>query len=96
MIGAVDTAKAIRAVLQAELDGGSIAGRLQLEDGPPLPFSGWLGLVAAIDAAARPSPGRPSGSTHPPVDLLEGRLEPPQDGHGPRRVRHRQPPPSTS
>lgn len=79
IIDAVDTAKAIRLVLEAELDGGSIAGALRPEVGPPVPFSGWLGLVAAINSASRRSPGCACGSAHRPVDLLEGGLESPND-----------------
>lgn len=76
----MDTATSIRLVLEARLDRCSITGALRAEHEEPLRFSGWLGLVAAIDAAAKRSRRRPTpDSRRLGGDLLEGRLEPPMD-----------------
>lgn len=77
MIPVVDPGTSIRLVLEARLDRDSITGALRAEHEEPLRFSGWLGLVAAIDAAARQS--RPCAGADAPRlggDLLDGRLEP--------------------
>jgi hypothetical protein len=78
----VHTAKSIRVVLEATLDdSGSISGALRADNAPPLGFSGWIGLVAAIDAAA----GRPPVGSSAPTrrDLLDGRLDPTNEPSGP-------------
>lgn len=69
----METTKSVRLVLEATLDRGSIHGVLGAERGEALSFAGWLGLVAAIDAAARHAP---PGSVSAAIDLLDERLEP--------------------
>ena len=36
--------------LELDLDGDSLSGLASVENGEPRPFSGWLGLVSAIEA----------------------------------------------
>lgn len=80
IIIAMDTATSIRLVLEARLDRESISGALRAQDEEPLRFSGWLGLVAAIDAAAKRSHPGPTGeSGRLGGGLLDGRLESPRD-----------------
>ena len=69
----METEKSIQVVLEATLDGGTIAGSVQESSGRRLDFTGWLGLVAAIDAAAR---GLPPSGVRDELDLLNGGLEP--------------------
>jgi hypothetical protein len=48
--------------LEVRFDQTPIEGRLYAEDGALVrPFSGWLGLMAAIDAASTDSTGAPQG-----------------------------------
>ena len=47
--------------LEVRFDQTPIEGRLYAEDGALMrPFSGWLGLMAAIDAASMDPTGTPS------------------------------------
>jgi hypothetical protein len=39
--------------LEVDVAADGIAGRLHEDDRPPLAFSGWLELVAAVEAARR-------------------------------------------
>jgi hypothetical protein len=63
----------LRLILEVSVDDQEIAGTIGPESGAPVRFTGWLGLVAAISAAAgrEGPPGRAGGG-----ELLEGRLEP--------------------
>jgi hypothetical protein len=92
MILGMEHATSIRLVLEAKLDRGSISGALWPDGADAVRFSGWLGLVAAIDAAARlRAPGRPA---EPARDLLEGRLEPATDSRTARGATTPPTPPS--
>ena len=41
--------------LDLELDGGCLSGRARNDSGPVREFSGWLGMVGAIDALLPPT-----------------------------------------
>jgi hypothetical protein len=48
----------VQVQLALRFTGDTVAGELQTADGETTVFEGWLGLIAAIDAAGlRPRPG---------------------------------------
>lgn len=60
----------LRATLDAKLDNrGSIRGSLCEPGGDPVPFTGWLGLVGAINELAERAGGRAAARR---LDLLDG------------------------
>jgi hypothetical protein len=52
--------------LEVDVATDGIAGRLHDGDRPPLAFSGWLELVAAIEAARRQNTTAAAGQLEPP------------------------------
>jgi hypothetical protein len=52
------TTAPLRLQLELERAGDPIRGRLHREHGEPVPFTGWLELIAAVEAARAPAPDR--------------------------------------
>jgi hypothetical protein len=51
----------------------TLTGRITVAGGEVLTFSGWLGLVAALDALVHPlAEGAEGGGTPPPIPTKEG------------------------
>ncbi len=46
----MDDDRTIHIELELELHGEEVRGRALCDGGPPREFSGWLGLIAALDA----------------------------------------------
>ncbi|HZA89213.1 MAG TPA: hypothetical protein VE401_03190 [Solirubrobacterales bacterium] len=79
----VESAQEVRLLLEASLDGdGSISGSLRGAQGESRPFSGWLGLAAAITELADRERGESLAASRDPGKLLQGELEPRQDVTG--------------
>jgi hypothetical protein len=77
---AIGPTQDISLVLQATLDDqGFISGSLRGAEGEPRPFSGWLGLAAAITELAEPASGGSPQAAGRPAGLLRGGLEPPKN-----------------
>ena len=69
------TTTRLRLVLELEGAGDPIAGRLRRGRGRAVPFTGWLELITAVEAARADAPG-------PPPDRPGSRPPPgPRDGH---------------
>jgi hypothetical protein len=54
--------------LQVDPAGESLSGVARAENGPNRTFSGWLGLISAIDELISASPTAPPLSAPPPID----------------------------
>ncbi len=54
--------RTIRIALDVELHGEEVRGRASCDGRTPRPFTGWMGLIAALDALM--APAEPS----PPAD----------------------------
>lgn len=54
--------RALHISLSVEVDGDAVCGHA--DDGccPPRPFTGWMGLIAALDALLDDHPADPPGS----------------------------------
>lgn len=54
-----------RGMLDASLDSrGTISGSLTARQGEPVPFTGWLGLVGAIEKLAERAEGKHAEPSH--------------------------------
>ncbi len=53
--------RTIRIALELELHGEEVRGRALSGDLPPREFTGWLGLIAALDTLVAPPPPRIAG-----------------------------------
>jgi hypothetical protein len=74
------TTARLRLVLELERAGDPITGRLRRVRGPAVPFTGWLELISAVEAAREdppdPPPDRP-GSL-PPLGARDERDDDPK------------------
>jgi hypothetical protein len=84
----VESAQELRLLLEASLDrDGSISGSLRGAREQSRPFSGWLGLAAAITELADRERGESLAASRDPGELLQGGLEPSEDVPGQRSQR---------
>jgi hypothetical protein len=60
-----DTTRTLDIALHLELDGEELDGVARVDGRPGRAFSGWVGLIAALDALTAPDDGGATGRETP-------------------------------